>query len=139
MRRLKAGLSLSTPTLQQQVLAMFLADGALDRHLRLLRATVHREMTAMVLAVQRSFPEECRLIMPRGGNMLWLELPTGIDSTWLYRQAIDNGISIVPGAAFTSTDRFRNYIRLSCNTSFSERMAEAVETLGRLVNKGTRS
>lgn len=136
IRRLKGGLSLSTPTLQQLALAQFLDGGALDRHLRLLRAAVHREMTAMAVAVKRAFPEDSRLIMPKGGNMLWVELPPGVDGIRLYQEAMKNGISIVPGAAFTATDRFGNYIRLSCTTPFSGRMAAAVETLGELAGGG---
>ena len=135
IRRLKAGFSLGAPTLQQHVLARFLAEGALDRHLRLLRAAVHKQMIKTAVAVQRAFPAECRLAVPLGGNMLWVELPPWADGTGLYQRALAAKISIVPGAAFSTTDRFRNYIRISSTSPFCDRIEDAINVLGRLVRE----
>ena len=134
IRRLKAGLSLAAPTLQQHVLARFLAEGAFDRYLRLLRASLHDQVLKTALAIERAFPEACRLAVPEGGNMLWVELPPGTDGVRLYQQALEEGISIVPGAAFsTTTDRFRDFIRISCTTPFCDRIERAIDTLGALI------
>ena len=135
LRRLKAGLSLASPTLQQHVLARFLADGALDRHLRLLRIAVRRQVLATALAVKGSFPESCRFSVPEGGNMLWIELPPRVDGLRLYRRALQEGISIVPGSAFSTTSRYRHYIRLSCTSPFCERIEGAIAKLGALIRE----
>ena len=133
IQRLKAGFSMAAPTLQQYVLTRFMAEGALDRYLRLLRASVYNQVLKTAMAVQHAFPETCRLSIPQGGNMLWIELPPWADGTQLYQEALEKGISIVPGAAFSTTDNFRNYIRLSCTSPFSEPVEAAINTLGRLV------
>ncbi|MBI9083626.1 MAG: PLP-dependent aminotransferase family protein [Desulfobacterales bacterium] len=133
IRRLKAGFSMAAPTLQQHVLTQFLAEGALDRYLRLLRASVYNQVLKTAMAVQHAFPEGSRLSVPEGGNMLWIELPSWADGTRLYQEALEKGISIVPGAAFSTTDHFGHYIRLSCTSPFSEPVEAAVNTLGELV------
>ena len=135
LRRLKAGFSLASPTLQQHALARLLAGGALDRHLRLLRAAVRRQVLDTARAVREAFPADCRFSPPEGGNMLWVELPPRVDGLALYRRALREGISIVPGAAFSSTGRYRSYVRLSCTTPFCGRIERAVGRLGELIRE----
>jgi DNA-binding transcriptional MocR family regulator len=56
-------------------------------------------------------------------------MPEEIDALRLYEEAFQKGISIAPGAIFTTGDKFRNCIRL--NAAFwSERTEQALETLG---------
>jgi DNA-binding transcriptional MocR family regulator len=133
IRRLKAGLSMTSPTLSQHVLAEFLKDGALDRYLRLLKASVFNQVLKTAVCVQTAFPEECRLAVPEGGNMLWIELPPWADGIRLYRDALDAGISIVPGAAFSTTGHYGNYLRISCTSPFSDRIETAIFRLGELI------
>jgi DNA-binding transcriptional MocR family regulator len=100
---------------------------------------VHRQVARTVLAVQAHFPAGCRLCVPEGGNMLWVELPPGADGERLYREARAAGISIVPGAAFSTTGRFRGHVRLSCTSPFSARIEAAIGALGALVRAQLRS
>jgi DNA-binding transcriptional MocR family regulator len=135
IRRLKAGFSIASPTLQQHVLARFLAEGTLDRYLRRLRAGVYNQVLNTARAVQASLPAECRFSVPEGGIMLWIELPEWADGTRLYEQALKEGISIVPGAAFSTTDRYRSFIRISCTSPYSERIEKAIGALGELIRR----
>jgi DNA-binding transcriptional MocR family regulator len=133
IRRLKAGLSISSPSLQQHVLTRFLAEGSMDRYLRLLRASLYKQVLKTAMVVRDLFPGECRFSVPEGGIMLWIELPPWADGIRLYEQALEAGISIVPGAAFSTTVRYRNYIRISCTSPFSERIEKAIEKLGEII------
>ncbi len=135
LKRLKAAVSMASPTLQQRAVARFLAGGAFDRYLRSLRTKVERQLAETALAVQRHFPETARFTVPRGGNMLWIELPPGLDGTELYRRALAGGVSIVPGPAFTLNKGYGNYIRLSATAPFDERMEKGVALLGRLIRE----
>lgn len=131
--RLKAGVSMTSPTMQQYILARFLASGSYDRYLDDLRAKVQKQVVLTALAVREHFPVRCRLAAPQGGNMLWIELPEWADGMELYRLALEKGISTIPGAAFTTTDKFRNFIRLSCTTMFSAKVERALADLGGLI------
>jgi DNA-binding transcriptional MocR family regulator len=134
IRRIKAGVSLASPTLQQYVMAKFLRDGGFDRYLRSLRTALHNQVLQTALAIQKYFPSGSRLAVPEGGNLLWIELPKWADGLELYKQALRSNISIVPGPAFSTTGRYRNYVRISSTTPFSETIEQAIGTLGELIN-----
>ena len=130
---LKAGFPMASPTPQQYVLARFLAEGSMDRYLRLLRAGVHNQVLKTALAVRESFPGECRFSIPEGGIMLWIELPPWANGIRLYEQDLKYCISIVPGQAFSTTSRYGNYIRISCTSPYSDRIEKAIGKLGELI------
>jgi DNA-binding transcriptional MocR family regulator len=133
IQALKGGFSISASTLEQHVLAGFLAGGAYDRYLRTMRNSVKNQVLRIGLAVQKYFPPGLRMAMPQGGPMLWIELPEPADGLDLYYRALDHNIAIVPGLAFSGSVGFRRHIRLGCGTPFSERLDQALRTLGDLV------
>jgi DNA-binding transcriptional MocR family regulator len=132
--RLKAGISMAAGTWQQQVLLSFLASGAYDRYLRDLRKKVQQQLYQTAQALERHFPDSISLALPKGGNMLWVQLPPGVDGVTVYQACLEKGISIVPGAAFSVLKRFRRYIRISCTTPFDARIDQALKTLGRIIH-----
>lgn len=135
IKRLKAAVSMASPTLQQRAVARFLSSGAFDRYLRSLRTKVQHQLTETAVAVQHHFPKTARFTVPRGGNMLWTELPPDLDGAELYRRALSAGVSIVPGSAFTLNNGYKNYIRLSATAPFDERMEKGVALLGGLIRE----
>jgi DNA-binding transcriptional MocR family regulator len=72
---------------------------------------------------------------PRGGFVLWVELPPGADALALHEQALRRGIVVAPGPLFSARQRFSNYIRISAGTPWTDRISGSIRTLGRLVSK----
>ncbi len=136
--RLKAGSTVCTATLDQEIMARYLAGGTCDRHLRALRGAVRGQTLKTALAVKRYFPEGTRLSFPAGGSLLWIELHRRVDGLQLYRRALEHRISILPGAVCSVSGMFRNYIRLGCGAPFTAETEQGIETLGRLVRECTR-
>lgn len=134
MERLKMMSNLAAASPTQLALAEFLATGGYDHHLRAIRRIYSKNMSQMADAVGKHFPEGTRMTHPGGSFMLWVEMPEGTDSVQLYNRALAEGIGITPGAIFSLSEKYRNYIRLS--TAFwDERAERAIETLGRLVKE----
>ena len=79
------------------------------------------------------FPDGTRVSSPRGGFVLWVELPPGVDALDAPRAALRRGIVIAPGPLFSARQRFANFIRISAGTPWSERIGDAIRTLARLV------
>jgi DNA-binding transcriptional MocR family regulator len=129
---LKLTSTLATPSMLQMVIAQYLESGAYDRHLRRMRAAFGLQIEQMTAAVGEHFPAGTRVTRPRGGFVLWVELPQCVDSLELLDRALAEGISISPGPMFSARQRFRNYIRLNCGYPWSPRLDQAVRTLGRL-------
>ena len=129
IERLKALLNIATAAPTQLAIAEFLANGGYDHHLRTIRRVYARQVAQVRDAVGRHFPKGTRVTRPEGGFVLWVEMPEEVNALRLYEEALQKGISIAPGAIFTTGDKFGNCIRL--NAAFwSERTEQALETLG---------
>jgi DNA-binding transcriptional MocR family regulator len=124
----------STP-LQQDVVAAFISDGGYQHHLRKLRATLKANTARMISAMSEAFPEGCRVSMPRGGYILWVELPKTVDSRVLFRRAADRHIAIAPGAVFSLTGRYNNYLRMHSGAVWDDQLRDGLFQLGRLVRE----
>jgi DNA-binding transcriptional MocR family regulator len=89
-------------------------------------------------AVATEFPEPVRISNPRGGFVLWVELPSAVDAMQLFAEARKAGISIAPGPIFSPVGDFSNYIRLSCGFPWNSKIERAIAVLGRLIARMAR-
>ena len=132
---LKFRTSVACPMLQQEVLAQFIADGGYDHHLRRLRAALKTQADQMADAVARYFPMGCRLSIPQGGLLLWIELPRHVDSREVFTLARLEHIGVAPGAAFSTSRRFDHFIRLQYGAPWSPELEAAMRKLGHIVGR----
>ncbi len=135
IEHLKPMNTIATATLPQMAVARFLESGGYDRHLRKLRKALATQIQQVVLAISRYFPEGTKVTRPAGGFVLWVELPKGVDSIELYRKALEEKISVAPGPIFSAKQKYQNFIRLSYGQPWSDRLEQALVTLGRLAGK----
>jgi DNA-binding transcriptional MocR family regulator len=133
--RIKYAQSLACPTLPAMAIAEFLASGGYDRHLRRLRAAVAGNVERYREAIATEFPEGTRVSSPRGGFVLWVELPPGADALALHEQALRKRIVVAPGPLFSARQRFANFIRISAGIPWSPRVAEGITTVARLLHR----
>ena len=132
-KALKTRTSMACPMLQQEVLAQFIRDGGYDHHLRRLRAALKTQAHQMADAVARYFPAGCRLSVPQGGLLLWIELPRHVDSREVFALARLEHIGVAPGAAFSISRRFDHFIRLQYGDPWSAKLDAAMRKLGQIV------
>ena len=124
--------NIASPALTQLAVADFLANGGYDRHLRRLRAALARQVHELGDAVLRHFPSGTKISRPKGGHVLWVQMPEGVDALALYARAIEKNISIAPGPLFSTKGLYRNFIRLN-GTFYDAGLEGAIRTLGHLV------
>jgi DNA-binding transcriptional MocR family regulator len=134
---LKQASTLNGALLPTLAVAEFLKNGGYDRYLRTVRQAYRNQVAKMREAIAESFPKGVGLSRPKGGYLLWCELPGSVDALKLSKQARDAGISIAPGPLFSPTDNFQNFIRVNCGYPWNPAMERAVRTLGHLVKKQT--
>ena len=116
----------------QLTVAEYLSGGGYDRHLRNLRKVFAEQIRVAQELAGRHFPSGTRVSRPRGGFVLWLELPPGTDSHLLYNRALERGISFLPGLVFSYSEKFRHCIRISCGKPRDERSRRAFAELGEM-------
>ena len=89
----------------------------------------------MINTIETAFPSGTQVTRPRGGYLLWVELPGSLRSRYLFERALGEGICFVPGDIFSASGRYGNCLRLSCGHSWSPVTEEAVRRLGELANE----
>ena len=121
---------LDTSRLPQLALCDYLASGKYSRYLNRIRRVYRNQVAAYRSYIIDFFPKGTRVSNPKGGFILWVELPEGTDSFLLYESAVKEGIGTVPGFLFTAQDRYRNFIRLNCGSPLDKKHTEALKKLG---------
>lgn len=135
VERLKVVMNHMTSVGPQLAVAAFFANGGYDRHVRQLCRTYQKRMERMRQAIQDYFPAETRVTRPQGGHVLWVEIPGEFDADELFEEAIRNQISIAPGSIFSASNTFRNCFRLNAGLAWSDRVDQAMQTLGHMIKK----
>jgi DNA-binding transcriptional MocR family regulator len=135
IQNLKAATTVSTSTLDQYLIAQYLAGGAYERHLRRLRNALKKQVVRTALAIQKHFPPETRLAIPNGGTLLWVQLPLSVDGLKVYRKALDHRIAIIPGTVCSNYGQFKNFIQISCGAPYTTKVENGIATLGRIISK----
>jgi DNA-binding transcriptional MocR family regulator len=132
---LKTATNWGSATLTSLAIAEFLRNGGYDHHLRRIRRTYRDQVQKMREAIAAEFPEPVKISNPRGGFVLWVELPPKVHAMELFSEARKMGISIAPGPIFSPRGDFLNYIRLSCGFPWNNKIERAIAVLGRLVSR----
>jgi DNA-binding transcriptional MocR family regulator len=127
VRRLKFTTTLGTPVVLQKTVSDFLRNGGYDHHLRSIRRAYHHQLHLFSQAILRHFPD--------GSFVLWLELPPGVDTLRLFREALKHRIATAPGALFSVKDRYRNCLRMNCGLPWTDAIESSLRTLGTLAAK----
>ena len=111
-------------------IADFLENGGYDRHLRRRRRALAEQVARVSESIVEHFPTGTRLSRPKGGFVLWVEMPPGKSALELLARALDHKISIAPGPIFSAKQRFSSSIRVSAGFPWSDTIARSIATLG---------
>ena len=136
-KRIKRAQSASTPMLQQWTLNEYLLSGDYDRHLCVLRKTLAYNCERMRALIAEYFPPEVCISKPLGGSVLWLRCQSHVKTGEFFQQALAQGVSFAPGAIFSPSGKYQNYMRVSYGVQWGEDVETAIKVLGRLVYEYT--
>jgi len=131
--RMKLNTAISNSSINQAVIAQFLKTGAFDRHLRQLRNKLKNQASAIAIAVSKYFPSDTQITFPKGGMFIWVVLNKKIDSMEIYQKAYQKKISILPGIICSSSDRYKNCLRINCGVKWSQHLEDGIKTLGQII------
>ncbi|MDQ3620925.1 MAG: PLP-dependent aminotransferase family protein [Verrucomicrobiota bacterium] len=126
---------LHSSVLSEVALREFLEHGALDSHLENLRQRNRRRRTLALAAIERSFPLGTLMTHPRGGYMLWAQLPRRLDLAEVRKRARVQGIVFAAGPAFFAGEPEQSYLRLNCAKATEEDLTSGLETLGQILSQ----
>ena len=131
----KSATNSHTSMLPQILCAEFFARGYYDEHLKKLCSIHCERRDAMMAALEKTMPEGTRWVFPDGGLFTWVELPGGIDTTELLKEAVGYKVAFIAGAGFYvgGTEEGKNCMRLSYGNVTPEKIEIGMKRLGDLI------
>jgi 2-aminoadipate transaminase len=84
---------------------------------------------AMLEAMDEHFPSEARWTRPEGGFFVWAEFPEFLDTGTMLAEAVENGVTFVPGDGFFPDGRGRNCMRLAFCYAEPDAIREGIRRL----------
>ena len=127
--------NVSTNTLVQEAIAIFLQKGRYELHLRHLRKALHTQCLRYSQAIAEHFPTDIKVTRPKGGFSLWIEMNDHVDAYKLHKRALQHNIGIAPGHIFSTRGEFQNYFRISYGLPWSDRVEGGIKVLGDLIKR----
>ncbi|PZR66390.1 MAG: hypothetical protein DLM63_09265 [Solirubrobacterales bacterium] len=122
-----------SPTLTQQIVARFLADGHYEPQLELARRMHRERRDALLAAIGRHMGDLALFTPPAGGGHVWLTLRSAVDEAQLYRQALAAGVSFTPGSTMLVERARATHMRLSFSMLAPDQLEEGVRLLAGVV------
>lgn len=118
------------PANNQRILALFLAMGHYDAHIRRLRDSLSRKWQCISSALSEHLPA-CQTSGMAGGSALWVEGPAGFDAWQLQRLAAKRGVLIEPGDIhFLGEERPQHFFRLGYGAIAEALIEPGIAALG---------
>jgi 2-aminoadipate transaminase len=132
----KQGMDTCTNVLGQRLVAAFLEHGLMEAHLDRLRAEYRANKETMIEALQSSFGDvrDATWTDPDGGFFLWLTLP-GTAAETLAAVALEEGVAVIPGSAFSVAGAFGDALRLCFSYPARGQIPEGVRRLRRAYDR----
>jgi len=111
----------------------YFADTRWRRVLQDLTRAYHERRDAMIEALAEHFPAEARWTVPEGGFFVWVEMPSFLDLKSILAEAVERGVTYVPGDAFFPDGRGRNCMRLAFCYVEPEKIREGIARLAEVL------
>lgn len=123
-----------SPIADQHVLAAFIAEGHLDRHIRRIRNVYAERRMKLMEIIAKWIPEELAWLQPSDqGVHLVLWLSSGVDDEWVVSQAIEAGVAIRAVSPMYSEGKSRPGLVLGLGGFDNELMGVAVKRLAAII------
>jgi 2-aminoadipate transaminase len=125
---------ISPPYLSQATVLEFLRRESFEPNLERVNGLLRERRDAMLESLARELPEDASWTRPEGGYFVWLELPSGPESSELLAEAEGAGVTFVKGSDFYPGGRGgERALRLAFSFVSPAEIAEGVSVLGSLV------
>ncbi|MFR0869219.1 MAG: aminotransferase class I/II-fold pyridoxal phosphate-dependent enzyme [Adlercreutzia sp.] len=123
-------------SVDQLVVQHYFADVAWQRTLQKFIALYKERRDAMLAALDEFFPPEATWTHPAGGMFLWITLPDYMDTDSMLAEALESGVTYVPGNSFFPDGKTgRNSMRVNFSFETPESITEAIRRLAKVIEE----
>lgn len=119
----------------QYLIADYLQNNDLDKHIAKIKELYKSQANAMVSAMEECFPKTVKFTHPQGGMFTWVTLEEGKDVLKLFDKAIEKKVAFVPGHPFYVNPKTVNTLRLNYTNADSETIKTGIKRLADALNE----
>lgn len=119
----------------QYLIADYLQNNDLDKHIAKIKELYKSQANAMVSAMEEYFPKTVKFTHPQGGMFTWVTLEEGKDVLKLFDKAIEKKVAFVPGHPFYVNPKTVNTLRLNYTNADSDTIKTGIKRLADALNE----
>ena len=119
----------------QYLIADYLQNNDLDKHIEKIKALYKSQASAMVEAMKEYFPSNIKFTIPKGGMFTWVTLEEGKSALELFDKAIAKNVAFVPGDPFYVKETNVNTLRLNYTNADTETIKEGIKRLAQSIQE----
>ena len=132
----KQGADLCGSAFDQLVVQHYFADIPWQRTLQKFIALYKERRDTMLAALDEFFPPEASWTHPAGGMFLWITLPDYMDTDSMLAEALEAGVTYVPGNSFFPDGvTGKNSMRVNFSFETPESITEAIRRLAGVIEE----
>jgi 2-aminoadipate transaminase len=132
--RINAG---GEPSYTRGLIARYAEDGRLERAIDELCAGYRERRDRMIESLAERMPAGTTWSDPDGGFFVWVTFPAGVDAEAMLSDAIDEGVTYLPGSFFYAGDGGARHARLSFSHASPAAIDEGIAALATAVRAET--
>jgi len=119
----------------QYLIADYLQNNDLDKHIEKIKTLYKTQAGAMIEAMKEFFPSDIKFTIPKGGMFSWVTLQEGKSALKLFEKAISKNVAFVPGDPFYVNETNVNTLRLNYTNADEKTIKEGIKRLAQSLNE----
>jgi DNA-binding transcriptional MocR family regulator len=129
---IKRFVDLSSNSLIQIALSVFIRNGYYEKHLKRIHRIYRRRMSTALDALSTHLPADVSWTRPDGGYTIWVSLAKGYhDENQFKTILLKHGVLVSPGLYYFFSSKSQKYFRISISSLNEEEIREGIKRLGR--------
>jgi GntR family transcriptional regulator/MocR family aminotransferase len=123
------------PLLEQQVLADFIEEGHLERHIRKMRAVYDRRRQVLVKALNVQFGEQATILGEKAGIHLMVRLHTALSDEEIIQRAAQVGVGMMSAAPHYLKPHSKGEFIFGYGELTEQQLEEGICRIAKILNK----
>lgn len=130
----KTNISICNDGLSQYAAYELLKRGTVAKQIPKMIKVYRKKRDLMLETMESYFPKKAKWDEPKGGLFLWVKFPNQFNTDEALNNAIQKGVSYIPGSLFF-TKPIHNFMRLNYSLPSEQEIIEGIQILGRCLKE----
>ncbi len=131
----KQSTDLCTSPFGQYIAYEYVERGYMEPHVEKINTLYKARKDAMLVALEKYFPEDVKWSRPQGGLFLWVTCPEIVNTKEMFREAIKDRVAYVTGSSFFADGGGLNCMRLNFSFATEQQIDEGIKRLGMTIKR----